>query len=338
MSINPVSGVPSVPGEIPQNANNAIAASGAILLGRLADTAGSMAVSGASAVGSAQAALMEAELQAVTDLSKIHLYLFGANPDPTKALAAANDFMALAQKYGFTGNNADPNISALTTQVQNYFQISNNQVVGFQNDANGKTINDWWGTGTTTNNQMPGVMIAFNALESFLKTGDISFGPGLPSMGYPDVYVNICVIYADLLSTPMGKALNGVTFWSAINPDTQFSPATVLPYAMATYAQYMQSTGQGNANDMMNNMFSLLSEVTPFEGVGSTAYDAMLTEFSALKTAMQSNPGGLPLPQVPGPLPLAYSKYSQWASRGGNSISDIYSMIFSKMYIAWKHT
>ncbi len=40
MSINPVSGVPSVPGEIPQNANNAIAASGAILLGKLADTAG----------------------------------------------------------------------------------------------------------------------------------------------------------------------------------------------------------------------------------------------------------------------------------------------------------
>jgi hypothetical protein len=338
MSVNPVSGVPTPPSIPPRNEGIATAAAGAIFLGRLADTAGAMAVSGVGAVGNAQDALMNAQLQAVTDLAEIHMYLYGANPDPAKALAAANDFIALAQQYGFTNRNANPSISQLTTQVQNYLQISNGQVTGFKADAAGKTFNDWWGTGTDTNNQTPGVTLAFTALSTFLKQ-DIAFGPGLPPFGYPQVLVNVCVIYADLLSTPQGKVLNGVEFWNAVNPNTAFSFGTLFPYAMATYAQYMSSQGQGNVDDMMNNMYSLLSEVKPYEGVGSSDYTSMLTEFSALKNAMQTSPGGWPLPQVPGPSQAGYNYYKSLAGTDSQTgISNVYNFIFQKMYIAWLQT
>lgn len=334
MSINPVSGASSSSGVPPQN-NYGAAVAGAILLGRIADAAGALSVNATqapSAVGGPPNQLMEAELQALADLSKIHLYLYGNSPNPAAALAAAQDFMALASLNHFTSSGADPNISALTSELQNYLQISNGQVTGFKSDANNNTFNDWWTSNTTTNNQTPGIVIAFNALNSAIQKGDPSFGPGLPPKGFPDVLVNICVIYADLLSTSSGKILNGVQFWNGINPNTQFSFGTVLPYAMATYAQYMGSQGQGDVNDMMNNMYSLLSEVTPFQGVGSSDYTAMLTEFNALKTAMAANPTAVPLPQVPGPSQAAYNYYQSMANIG---ISSVYNQIFIRMYAAW---
>jgi hypothetical protein len=340
MYINPVSGPSSTPNIPPENAGNAAAACGVIFLGRLADTAKALAVSAASATagispkGNPTDDLMNDELQALADLSKIHLYLFGPHPDQEKALAAAKEFMALAQKDGFS--NADPNISLLTDQIKNYLQIdANKQVVGFKDDA-GKTLNDWWGTGTTTDKS--GIEIAFDALKSVLNQ-DTAFGPGVPPAyaGYPGVLVNICILYADLLSTPEGKVLNGDVFWGKANPNTYFSFGTIFPYAMATYAQYMSSIGQGNVNDMMKEMSDLLAEVKPFEGVPTSDFEAMKTEFSALQKAMQDKPGAWPLPQVPGPSQQAYDFYTLNAGTDPQKgIGYVYG-IFSRMYSAWLH-
>lgn len=325
----PVSGVGSSGANYPAiPPSNPASAYSYVMLGSLSDIASSFAakaaggVSGTSAAGSAQQNIMNAEIQALADLAKIHTYL--AAGDTQDAVAAANDLLSLNTQYQFN----DPNVTTLLSQVTTYFTENNSgTVTGFQKDAQGKTFNDWWTTGTSISSNVPGVQTAFQGLNLFKS--DISFGP---STQYPGVWVNLSLLYADALSTPFGKTAGQLdtSFWGANNIGTLF------PYAMATYA-YLECQTNGvedwsKFNQTMSSIQTLLGDIKPADGVTFTNFPAMVSEFSNLASKMAQNPSWPP-PQATGIPSDTYQNFLYYANQGMDSL---YGVLFDDMFTTWR--
>ncbi len=321
----PLSAVSSAGSNYPiQPPTNGTAAYGYVLMGKLSHIAQalhSQATSSVYAVGNSQQDLMNAEVQAIADLAQIHTYLAANNLKD--ALAAANDFLALNQRYNFS----DPNINTLYSQVETYFTMSGGQVTGFKADASGQQLGDWWSSGTSDSNKTPGIETAFAALK--LLKQDMSFSP---STQYPGVLVNICILYADALSTSYGKSPGQLdtSFWGTNNLGALF------PYIMASYA-YAVCNNNGSENwsqfnSMMSKMGTFLKDIKPDSGVTFVNFPFMVKEFSSLQSLISQNPSWPP-PQTEGISSPIYSHFLYYAQQG---LSSLYGVLFADMYTAWR--
>ncbi len=304
-----------------------------VAIEELANKAGALAREGAEAVSSAAAIdsdkyqRMYAEVEITALLAEMHLYLSGANRDSAKALAAANAFMALVKKYDFT-NSTDPNVRALAVEASKSFVLdANGTVTSFKNQ--GADFNNWWNPPEGSKGPLPGIVNAYYVLSNIKK--DPGFGPNLSE--HPKVIIDIAVLYADLLSTPYGKSLNAADFWLPNNDDFAFS--NFFPYAMATYAHYMESIGQGNASQMMQDMYALLKEVRPGNGVNMDNFNKMVNEFGLLTAQITSNPNQWPPPKVDGISDKVYNKY---ITITGGDPSAVYSTILRNLYKNWRNS
>jgi hypothetical protein len=104
---------------------------------------------------------------------------------------------------------------------------------------------------------------------------------------------------------------------------------------MATYAHYMESIGQGNASQMMQDMYALLKEVKPGNGVNMDNFNKMVNEFGLLTDQMTKNPSQWPPAKVDGISDKVYNKY---ITITGGDPSAVYSTILRNLYKNWRNS
>lgn len=311
----PISGVGSSDSYYPTNTPpNGNAAFSFITFGKLSEISGSLAASGASRVGATggdSSATLYAEMQALTDLAKMHMFLLSG--DTKDALACANDFMSLQKQC----DPSDPNISAVYQQVASYFTMSNGQVTGFQNDKAGNSFSTWWTTGSSANSNTAGAQYEMDWLGS-LSSQSVKLYPSTsPSSYTPGVFVDLCLMYADAMTIPsIAKTGIDTSFWGNSGLSS-FNFAQLFPYAAAAYAYQMTfidpngDKSWDTYHNMMNNMAYIISQATVQCGASPTQYPNLYnawTEFNNVNYQAQFPNGGWPLPgPVPGIDP------TQWA-------------------------
>lgn len=332
----PVSGVGSSGSYPPVPHSSGTPAYSYVALGQLSDIAGALGAAAAggvnptSGVGSSQDDTLNAELQALADLAQIHIYLSQSPPDTADALASANDMLALKKQFNFT----DPSVLSIYSQATQYFQMTSSQVTGFQNDKASNSFSTWWAHGVSGNDTGSGISEAFAAATGLLQNQK-GFGP---SIAYPKVLINLCILYADALTTPYGKA-NGTqldgSFWGLHNEyGTPFSFGSVLTYALATYS-YDVSGGDLSKYAATMTQLSTLFEDVPgpnganyANGVDHSNFDAAVGMLQSFQSTL-ANPTWPPA-RVPGLTDNEWNDFMTQYQVGG--IEQLYTIIFSKMY------
>lgn len=257
----------SVSGVGPSDANypsipptNGTPAYSFVMISRLSEISGSLAASAAAATsvagaGSSEVSQLYAEMQALTDLAKIHLYLSMNPPDTKDALAAANDFMKLKSQCDMT----DPNISSVYQEAASYFTIDSKtgQVTGFQNDSKGNSFSTWWSLGSAANSGIAGAQYEMDWLEHLPPN---ILNPCVSSSAYtPAVFVDLCLMYADGMTIPsIRKAGADKLFWGN-QAGGPFTFAQIFPYAMAAYA-YQMTFIDPNGNKSWASFYDMMSQ------------------------------------------------------------------------------